>query len=286
MGQRIDNKGLDMRLKQIIKLLIPPILLKLYLSLKSEGSKHTFDGPFDTWEEVSSITSGYQDPRIISKLLESANAVLRGEASFQRDGILLDEIEFNWPSLSALLLALSNSSSHHILDIGGGFGQTALQNNSFFSLMPGGADIRYSIVEQSEIVASSTKLVDVPSLTFYSKLKDVTPDFDIVYFGSSAAYIEKVEEMFDYIAFYKPNFIIFDRTPVSDFSEDYYYLEKPSNDFYSGGSYPVRVFSEQKLKNRFVEQFGGGDYRVLAQWNEKFQPYPEYKSIGICFTRL
>jgi putative methyltransferase (TIGR04325 family) len=208
-------------------------------------------------------------------------AVLSGEANFQRDGILLEQVEYNWPSLSALLVAQVNSNKNHVLDVGGGFGQTAFQNFKYVSMLPKGEFTVYSILEQPEIVKLSTRLVQNNLLiSFYSSIEDVPTNFDIVYFGSSAPYIENFYEILKFLEVSKPTFIIFDRTPIAELPEDIFYVEKPPQEYYSGSSYPVRIFSRSKFVGLLVNQMG---YQLVSEWEERFQPYPRSKSMGYFF---
>ena len=80
-------------MRQLIKQLTPPIFLELFYLARATYSKHEFSGPFKTWKQAQGVTPGYSDERITRKLLQAANAVLSGEADFQRDGILLEQIE-------------------------------------------------------------------------------------------------------------------------------------------------------------------------------------------------
>jgi putative methyltransferase (TIGR04325 family) len=279
---KVLRYALVVHIKRLLRLVSPPVLIEFTKIFKSKSSKHKIEGPYNSWREAASNTVGYKDDRITKKLLSAANAVLSEDAVFQRDGILFEEIEYNWPTLSALLVAQANSKNNHILDVGGGFGQTILQNSNYLSIMPRGKATRYSILEQKEIVELSSSLIHSnPLINYYSNLEDIPRDFDIVYFGSSAAYIENISELFDFLTLVKPSFIIFDRTPFSTSTTDTFYLERPPAKYYSGGSYPIRVFSESKFKNQLIRNMR---YKLLAQWDEKFQPpYPNSKSMGIFF---
>ena len=108
-----------MSFSNLLRLITPPIFIKLFKIFKTENSKHLIKGPYKTWKEATINTVGYADERITKKLLNSANSVNRGDAVFQRDGMLLKEIEYNWPTLCALLVAQANSTANHVLDVGG-----------------------------------------------------------------------------------------------------------------------------------------------------------------------
>ena len=108
-----------MSFSNLLRLITPPIFIKLFKIFKTENSKHLITGPYKTWKEATINTVGYADERITKKLLHSANSVNKGDALFQRDGMLLKEIEYNWPTLCALLVAQANSTANHVLDVGG-----------------------------------------------------------------------------------------------------------------------------------------------------------------------
>ena len=49
-------------------------------------------GPFPTWEEASLASSGYDSSLILDKVLSASLKVKNGEAIYERDSVIFDQI--------------------------------------------------------------------------------------------------------------------------------------------------------------------------------------------------
>ena len=79
------------------------------------------------------MSEGYHSDNIIEKLRKSAKLVFNGEATYERDSVIFDIIEYSYPLLASLLFVAANSKSFKVIDFGGGLGTTYQQNRKFIS---------------------------------------------------------------------------------------------------------------------------------------------------------
>ena len=131
-------------LKTIARELLPPVLLRL-LRQAYGGAIH-FEGDFATWEDARAHCTGYDNDEILAKVLAASLKVKAGEAAFERDSVLFDEIEYVWPVLTGLMWAAARSGgSLNVLDFGGALGSSYFQSKNFLQSLP---DLRWNVVEQ------------------------------------------------------------------------------------------------------------------------------------------
>jgi len=93
-------------LKQIIKSLIPPILLDTIKRFKV--NKYGWEGNYSTWQEAQKDSIGYDSDKIIEAVKTSVLKVKNGEAVYERDSVIFDEIHYSWPLLAGLMYAFAN----------------------------------------------------------------------------------------------------------------------------------------------------------------------------------
>ncbi len=126
---------------------LPPVLTRKLLRFSSLKGGITFDGPFVSWEEAKQRSSGYEDEQILDKVLAATLKVKRGEAVFERDSVLFDEIQYAWSVTAGLMWAAALDSGRlSVLDYGGSLGSSYFQNKKFLEDLQ---IVRWSVVEQA-----------------------------------------------------------------------------------------------------------------------------------------
>lgn len=251
-------------MKQFIKSLIPPILIDVLNRYKN--TKYGWFGNYATWEEAKNASSGYESDEILQKVRTSLLKVKNGEAVFERDSVLFNEIHYSWPLLSGLMLAAAKSKgSLQVLDFGGSLGSTYYQNKKFLDQLD---NVSWSVIEQKHFV--STGKIDFVDerLHFYddteSCIQEQQPNILVV--SSVLQYIEKPYELLDELLKHDFQFVLFDRTPFSLTNQDRITRQVVSPTIYSA-SYPCWLFNEAFFLDYFqtksytlIEKFKTGDF--------------------------
>src|SRR5450631_2544289 len=99
-----------------LKQLIPP----LFLSLIKKGGKYGWKGDYKSWQEAKDLSDAYDDVIILEKVKQALLKIKNGEAIYERDSVLFDQIHYSWPLLSALLwITTLNKGSLKVVDFGG-----------------------------------------------------------------------------------------------------------------------------------------------------------------------
>ena len=91
-------------MKKFIKSFIPPIFLAFLKKFRI--NKYGWKGNYPNWQKAQEDSSGYDSDEIIQKVRSSLLKVRNGEAVYERDSIIFDEIQYSWPILSGLMFVL------------------------------------------------------------------------------------------------------------------------------------------------------------------------------------
>jgi putative methyltransferase (TIGR04325 family) len=158
-----------LNLVNLIKDWVPPKLLRLIRNYR--GGQIVFEGPFSTWKEASLRSSGYDSKQILEKVLAATLKVKNGEAVFERDSVLFDEVEYSWPVTSALMwMAARNNGKLNVLDFGGALGSSYFQNRVF---LDGLSEVNWLVIEQEKFVRVGNQKISDDKLSFCDDIKKI-----------------------------------------------------------------------------------------------------------------
>jgi hypothetical protein len=93
------------KMKQFIRSLIPPIFLIVLNKLRN--NKYGWKGDYSSWQEAREASTGYDSNEILQAVRNSLLKVKNGEAVYERDSVIFDEIQYSWPLLAGLMFAAS-----------------------------------------------------------------------------------------------------------------------------------------------------------------------------------
>lgn len=265
----------------IVKNILPPILFSLLRGLFVTRKNIRFKGPFSSWDSALMQCSGYEADEILDKVLSSTLKVKLGNAKFERDSVLFDEIQYSWPLTSALLLAAArNKGELSVLDFGGSLGSSYFQNKKFVSLLK---EIRWSVVEQEHFVEAGIKRISDENLKFYKKIVDCVKveNPNVILLSSVLQYLATPYAIIEEITDLQVDVIVVDRTPVLlEGVKDEVNLQIIPSVIYEA-SYPIHFFFEDNL----IKAFKKGGYELI----EKFQALDNLHSsaswVGFIFKR-
>lgn len=258
------------KLKKTIKNILPPIFIKLYAKSLSYGWK----GNFCSWKDAQKKSLGYDSDLILKKVSNSLLKVKNKQAIFERDSVLFNEIQYDWPLLASLLkVASANKGSLSVLDFGGSLGSTYFQNKKFFEDL----NIKWCIVEQKLFVEEGRKKFQDKILTFEYDIKTAIKKHnpDVILFSGVLQYIDNYYDFLEQTS--KIKYVIVDKTPFD--KKEYITIQKVPKMIYSA-SYPCRIFEEKK----FLKYFR--NYELIEFWENEVFTNRNFKYKGFFFKLL
>lgn len=235
-------------MKAFIKELIPPFLMKRINSLRQP-----WRGDYSSWAEAKNNCSGYDDSEILQKVERSFELVARGEAVYERDSVLFEEISYSWPLAASLMWTYQKYKKLHVLDFGGSLGSTFYQNRMFTKDMK---DFSWTVVEQEKFVQVGLEKFQTAQLKFSSNLDSVFKDEDInlVLFSSVLQYLEEPYQLLANVIEYSPPVIVLDRLITSKAGRDIITIQKVDSEIYEA-TYPCRFFNEENISSILREKY-------------------------------
>jgi len=223
------------------------------------GLIYGWHGKYKSWKEAAEDSTGYDSPEILRKVISSAEAVLRGEALFERDTVLFARQEFSFPLVSFLMtIASENKGKLTVLDFGGSLGSLYHQHKLLLDRIP---DLKWNIVEQPDIVEAGISRFTSDRLRFFHSIEESSRFSvpDVLILSSVLQYLEDPYGFIRNIKLNKIKYIIIDRTPFVP-GEERLTVQKVPPWIYKA-SYPCWFFNKDKFLGAFSP-----DYLRIAEF--------------------
>ena len=267
-------------LTRIAKDWLPPALLRL-LRKMHRGGGITFEGPFATWDEAVRMSSGYDSQEILDKVLAATLKVKNGEAAYERDSVIFNEVHYAWPVAAGLMWAAAQDGGRlSVLDFGGSLGSSYFQNRQF---LEGLQNVRWSIVEQTHFVKVGKQYIQDERLRFYETIDECvkTEKPNVVLLSSVLQYLEKPYDFFELLLNIDADSLIIDRTPfLNSDADDLVKVQVTPSSIYSA-AYPLWFFK----KSNFVRLAISHGYETKAEFDalDRLDPTSTWK--GMFFVK-
>ena len=161
----------NISLRYLAKQILPPVVVNIIkLLLAKTNNKIGFDYGYSSWDAAEKAARGYDEDVIFEKVAASARLVFSGEAIYERDSVIFDEVEYSWPLLASLLLAAATKNNLRVIDFGGSLGTTFQQNKRYLNRLPFACQWR--VVEQEKFVEIGKNEFTNENLSFYKSIED------------------------------------------------------------------------------------------------------------------
>ncbi len=215
-----------------------------------------YEGDYKNWNEAALECSGYGDKNILTKVADSINKVILGEAVWERDSSVFFEQKFVYRICASILrCAIQNDNKGvNVLDIGGSLGSTYFQNAKYLAEVN---NLHYVVAEQVNFAEYGHKNLENEVLKFVNSEVDYNcfGKWDIVLMSASLQYIYPYKKVVSKVLDAKPHYIILDRVLVGNRKRICKQIV-PAR--ICSSSYPVIVFDESTIYQLFES-----DYKML-----------------------
>lgn len=252
-----------MTLKDMIRLFTLPLFIHMAKRLCGNRPTNAYglSGDYRSWDEAMAASTGYDSGIILEKTRTAILKVKNGEAAYERDSVLFDEIQYAWPLLAGLMWVAARCGGRlNVLDFGGSLGSTYFQNRAFLSVLPG---VCWNIIEQSSHVGIGKAYFEDDYLRFYADIKDCLADTqpNVVLLSGVLQYIEYPYTILDQILEIPCDHIIIDRTPFWTGPTDRLCVQTVPPSIYPA-SYPIWIFSTQRFHTYSNEK-----WQIVAEFD-------------------
>jgi putative methyltransferase (TIGR04325 family) len=249
--------------KSRLRPFVPPIVVDIARRVSPRAVR--FSGNYDTWDAASSDAGGYDSEEILRRVASATRKVEAGEATFERDSVVFDHVEYSWPLLASLLQVALEQGSLRVIDFGGALGSTWRQNRRFLERLP--VPVTWHVVEQEHFVALGRKEFSTDVLHFDNTIAEAAGEgADVVLFSSSLCYVGDPARFLHEAKLAGAPFLIIDRLPLVQGGKDRIALQSVGEPIYTA-SYPVRMFAEENLLEGLLS-----GWRLIETWDSDLQP--------------
>ena len=265
-------------MKNIVKGLVPPILLTFLRKLRRNKAIR-IEGSYSSWNEATKNSFGYDSQIILDKVLDSTLKVQRGEAVYERDSTIFDQIQYSWPVTAGLMLsAASNKGELSVLDFGGSLGSSYFQNQKFLEKLP---SVKWSVVEQTNFVEKGKEFIQNEKIKFYNTIDEcmIAEKPNVALFSSVLQYLEDPYEVLESIMKLNFEYVILDRTPfLNENNDDQIKIQVTPESIYQA-NYPIRFFN----KSNFTKIFKTHGYKIDIEFEslDKISPLATWEGMII-----
>jgi len=256
------------KIKNFLKEFIPPKVISFSRTLIPKKVKNdkteTWSGDYASWAEAKSTCTGYDSSNILAKCKTALLKVKSGQAIYERDSVLFDEIQFSWGLLAALQkVALENDGKLCVLDFGGSLGSTYYQNKGFLSSLK---SLQWCIVEQPHFVDCGKEYFENEQLKFYPTIEECLMQFkpNVLLLSSVLQYLERPHEWIEKFVSLGIENIITDRTSFVEADEDILTIQNVPEEIYIA-SYPCWFFNERKMLTKFNGYTSLGSFESFCE---------------------
>ena len=241
--------------------IIQALPARLFIALKKWG----WYGDFPNWESAKKKTKGYDDGLILEKVKNSLFKVKNGEAVYERDSVLFDEIEYSWEMLAGLMwIAAQNKGNINLIDFGGSLGSTYYQNKSFLDSL---ASVSWNIVEQQNFVKEGISSFEDDRLKFYYSIEECIANsnntVNCILFSNVLQYLEQPYSLLEGAFNYNIPYIVINKTGFAKNRKERLTVQIVPDKIYEA-TYPCRFFNE----NEFVEFFKKNGYEQIVSFQD------------------
>ncbi|HRR34276.1 MAG TPA: methyltransferase, TIGR04325 family [Kiritimatiellia bacterium] len=174
-------------------------------------------GDFASWEEACRCCpQGYDAGVIFEKVRAATREVVAGRAAFERDSVLFQKPEYNWPLLTMLFRQQAAMPGRvTVLDFGGALGSAYHQHRKWIKDLPG---LRWCVVEQAHFVTCGKNEFETDSLKFYYTLDEclMAEQVTLALFSSVLPYLPDPWSPLAAVSAAEVPCVMIDRTHVFD----------------------------------------------------------------------
>lgn len=231
----------------------------------SQAPDSMWSGDYDSWDQAVSLCTGYDSDEILQKCAASILKVKNGEAVYERDSFLFNEIQYSWGLLAGLQqAALDCGGKLNVLDFGGSLGSTYFQNREFLGPLE---KLRWNIIEQPNFVSFGQKHIQDDKLKFYLSIEDSMTENvpNVLLLSSVLQYLKTPYTWIQQIIDLNIPYIIVDRTAFNNDGREILTIQNVPQEIYQA-SYPTWFFNMEEFIAYFLHS-----YSVVGKFDSSFE---------------
>jgi len=228
--------------------------IKRQVRKRFKPSPYGWFGNFQSWNQALQETTGYDQQAILEKVKEATLKVKCGEAVYERDSVLFEEIQYSKPLLETLQEIAEKNNGVKVIDFGGSLGSSYFQNREILDRFPSS---RWNVVEQENFVACGKECIASGQLCFFESVDECIRQNglpDLLLLSCTLPYIKEPYDLLTFLAGKNIRFFMIDNTPFNFLNADRLTIQKVPPAIYTA-SYPCWFLDYEKVKGTLEKQY-------------------------------
>jgi putative methyltransferase (TIGR04325 family) len=249
--------------KDDLKEYIPLALVRLLKRSRLLNRGIFWEGDYSNWKDALSKSTGYDSNEIITKVKNSLLKVKNGEAAYERDSVLFEKIQYDWPVLSVLMwVAALHEGKLNVMDFGGSLGSLYFQNRGFLEHLK---EVKWNVIEQHQFVKCGKEFFENESLKFYHDIPSCSREnaINLIMLSSVLPYVEDPYNLLNKLLDVNVRYFLIDKLPLIDSETDRITVQEIPSSIYNA-SYPAWFFSKKKFMD-FIKS----NFDVVAEFDRE-----------------
>ena len=224
-----------------------------------------WSGDYQSWEQAAALCDGYSKEEILERCKASLLKVKNGEAVYERDSVLFDEVQYSWPLLAGLLkAALCNKGNLCVLDFGGSLGSSYFQNRNYLS---GCNQLTWCIVEQPHFVECGRSHFADEFLFFFDRIETciASKNVNVLLLSGVLQYLPDPFKWIENFTSYQFPYILVDCMPFNKEKRNRLTIQRVHPSTYEA-SYPCWFLNYQMVLDAFLK-----NYHIVSDHDNIFE---------------
>ena len=266
-------------MKHLLRDLTPPVLWRRVKAIRNASSKKEqssiirYEGHYQSWEDATRASTGYDTAVILQRTRDALLKVKRNEGLYERDSVVFEKAQHAFPLLAGLLrAAVASNGRLSVVDFGGSLGSSYFQCRNFLHPV---RSLEWLIVDQPAQVACGREDFESNELLFYNSVEECIARHqpNVLLLSSVLQYLPLPYEFLQQLIHYGFEQVIIDRTPFLVSGQERLTVQHVPSCIYPA-SYPAWFFDESKVTHCFAS----GGYGLVADFAASDTLSPEGES--------
>jgi putative methyltransferase (TIGR04325 family) len=245
-----------------------------------------FRGRYASWDKARVKAIGYDEPRILAKVLSATLEVKAGRAAYERDSVLFFERAVDAELLTCLRQVASQYDGRlRVLDFGGALGSSYWQHRHELSDL---VELRWDVVEQAHFVTAGQNHLQDGQLQFFHTLEAALSGandcaHNVLLASGVIHCLPSPHAVLDQLVRCGVPWMIFHNLPLHSDDSDYVMIQHVPPEIYAA-TYPVWFLNRRRFLDHFTNRYAvARAYASAAVW---IRGWNDYASSGMLLKQV
>lgn len=206
---------------------------------------------YNTWSEAQINSKGYEDDKILQKVLKATKIIVDADKGFERDGVIFRYDDYSYQLMTLIAFCAMYKEKITIADFGGSGGSLFWKNRKLLAEI--NKDVEWNVIEQKHFVDCFRKeICKDTKIKFLYSFSDLENSPEIIIFSGVLQYLYEYKKVIKEALELNPKYIFVDRIWFA--MRERVCVQHVPEAIYKS-SYPMRFFRKDNFIELFSEKY-------------------------------